>query len=81
MAIKDIGMLDKTFAEVIQSLDPELRKQILSKFPLEQRLEGIEPERVLSHYAPEERLAGLKPEERLAGLTPEEREQLKRLLH
>jgi hypothetical protein len=81
MAVKDMDTLSKTFAEVIQSLEPELRKQILSTFTLEQRLEGLKPEERLEGLKPEERLAGIEPEELLRGLSPEQREQLKRLLH
>jgi len=39
---------------------------------VEERLEGLDAETVLSHYDAETRLKGLAPEERLNGLTPEQ---------
>jgi len=51
----------------------------IQNMPLEERLEGLAPEQVLSAFAPEQRLAGLAPEQvlgafekRLAGLAPEQ---------
>jgi hypothetical protein len=46
----------------------ELMDQMLDTLPAEQVLSHYAPEQVLSHYAPEQRLAGLDPEQRLAGL-------------
>jgi hypothetical protein len=40
---------------------------------MDQMLDTLPAEQVLSHYAPEQRLAGLPPEQRLAGLPPEQR--------
>jgi hypothetical protein len=40
---------------------------------MDQMLDTLPAEQVLSHYAPEQRLAGLDPEQRLAGLDPEQR--------
>jgi hypothetical protein len=68
----------------------------LKAMPIEKRLEGLAPERVLSAYAPEQRLAGLNrdqqalalPVEMLRGLTeeyilslsPETQEEVRRRL-
>jgi hypothetical protein len=46
----------------------ELMDQMLDTLPAEQVLSHYAPEQVLSHYAPEQRLAGLPPEQRLADL-------------
>jgi hypothetical protein len=55
MAIKDFDTFEKAFAEVLQGLSPEIQKQILSSFTLEQRLEGLKPEEMLRGLSPEQR--------------------------
>ena len=61
--------------EYVKRLGREMEKTVLANLTTEkllaalsQRLEGLEPEVVLSHYAPEQRLAGLEPAQRLEGL-------------
>jgi len=48
-------------------------QEVVSRLPLEWRLEGIKPKDRLKGLSPEDRLEGLKPEERLEGLKPEDR--------
>jgi hypothetical protein len=65
----------KEAAITMQDLEgyKELMDQLLDTVPAEQVLSHYDPEQVLSHYDPEQRLAGVSPEQRLAGVSPEQR--------
>jgi len=56
-------------------------REVLASFSIEERLEGISPEEVLSHIPLKDRLRGVSLEDRLKDLSPEELEQIKKLLH
>ena len=55
-------------------------RKVISRLPLEWRLDGLKPEDRLKGLSPKEILKGLKPEERLEGLTPKDLKKLKQLL-
>jgi hypothetical protein len=55
MAVKDIDKFDRSFTETIQSLDPEVKKKLLSILITDGRLGGLTPEEVVSALSPEQR--------------------------
>ena len=64
-------------------------EKVMPQYKASERLVGLTPKEVLSHYQasevlshykPQERLAGLKPQEILSGLAPEDRKWLAKLL-
>ena len=80
--------LMKTVSQKIRERDQEFRQRMLTRYTVEERLQGLgaeerlqglNPEDVLRQYDAQERLQGLKAEERLQGLNP--REVLAALAH
>ena len=76
--------LMKTVSQKIRERDQEFRQRMLSRYSVEERLQGLNPQEVLGQFDAEERLHGLNPqevlsqfdaEERLQGLKAEERLQ------
>ena len=64
-------------------------EKVMPQYKASERLVGLAPSEVLSHYKasevlshykPQERLAGLKPQEILSGLAPEDRQWLAKVL-
>src|SRR6185295_4162566 len=63
------------WTELVGSKEAAMTMQDLEGYKelMNQLLDAVPAEQVLSHYAPEQRLAGLDPEQRLAGVSPEQR--------
>jgi hypothetical protein len=63
------------WSELVGSKEAGMNMQDMEGYKelMDQMLDTLPAEQVLSHYGPEQRLAGLEPEQRLAGLPPEQR--------
>ncbi len=71
--MKGDPMLDfELTPEKVLEIGKGFEDAILACLPLEKRLEGLDPEDVLSRFKPEDVLSRFKPEERLVGLKPED---------
>ncbi len=58
----------------------EIRRRLLKKYTIDERLEGVPPEEVLKRVSTEEVLKRVSLEDRLKGLSPEELKRLRELL-
>jgi hypothetical protein len=98
MSMQDMEGYDEVVEKFLATLSPyqQVVQKFLATLPPEQRLAGLAPEQVLSHYPAEQRLAGLDrehqalalpveilrllPEEYLRSLPPEVEAEIRRRL-
>jgi hypothetical protein len=77
--IRQFDLLGRNFAMQHSGVDEEMKKiltDIISKWPLEERLKGLSPEERLEGIPTKERLQGLSPEERVQDVSDEDLERL-----
>lgn len=62
--------IEMTLEDVMEMGREEYRRNIIERFPAEERMAGLEPKDVVSELEPKDRVAGLEPEEIVEALEP-----------